>query len=176
MKATITSVDSVADPGELEAIVREYLEGVVPRFRTRLGDGIDVEAMAKATLRRLPDYLPPHGRLLVVRGREDVLLGTCFLRRIRPDAVEIKRLFLRPAARGLGLGRALAGRALAEARSMGARRVLLDTGVWMTEARTLYQRLGFREIAPYPESENPPQVADLLVCMEFVLPPEVSSA
>lgn len=59
---------------------------------------------------------------------------------------------------------------------MGARRVLLDTGVWMTEARTLYQRLGFREIAPYPESENPPQVADLLVCMEFVLPPEVSSA
>jgi GNAT superfamily N-acetyltransferase len=172
----IISVDHVSDPTELEAIVREYLEGVVRHFGARLGGQFDPEAMAAATLGNLPAYLPPRGRLLLARGTDGVLLGTCFLKTIRPDAAEIKRLYLRPAARGLGLGHALAARAVAEARDLGAVRILLDTGIWMTEAQALYRRMGFREIARYPESENPPEVEDLLVYMELVLDPAFSSA
>ena len=175
MSAIIASVEAVSDPRELEHAVREYLDGVVPRFRARLGDRFEPEAMVAATLGNLAIYLPPRGRLLLARDPEGTLLGTCFIRRIRPDTAEMKRLFLRPAARGLGLGRGLAERAVAEAREMGVARVLLDTGVWMTEARALYRAMGFREVARYPESENPPEVEDLLVYMELVLPPGVSS-
>jgi GNAT superfamily N-acetyltransferase len=169
--ATISSVTAVTDRPELEEIVREYLETVVPQFRTRLGDTFDPAVMAAATLGNLSAYLPPRGRLLLVHGEDGALLGTCFLRMVRPDAAELKRLFVRPAARGLGLGRALAHRAVAEAQEMAATRLLLDTGVWMTEALTLYRAMGFCEIARYPESENPAEVADLLVYLELVLPP-----
>ena len=176
VSATIHSVDGVDEGPELRSIIREYLDGVVPHFRVRLGGAIDVEDMLDATLGRIADYQPPRGRVLLARGREGELLGTCFLRRIRPDAVERKRLFLRPAGRGSGLGRQLVDRALSEARAMGAARVLLDTGIWMSEARALYRAVGFREIPSYPESENPEEVRDLLVCMELVLPPSVSRA
>jgi GNAT superfamily N-acetyltransferase len=175
--ATIASVAAVTDRPELEAIVREYLETVAPRFRTRLGDAFDPAAMATATLGNLPAYLPPRGRLLLAHGEHGALLGTCFLRMVRADTAELKRLFVRPAARGLGLGRALAHRAVAEAEEMAAKRLLLDTGVWMTEVLALYRAMGFREIARYPESENPAEVADLLVYLELVLPqPPLSSA
>jgi GNAT superfamily N-acetyltransferase len=174
--AHVASVDHVPDPAELETIVREYLDGVAPYFGARLGPRFDPEAMAAATLGNLPAYLPPRGRLLLARVDDGALLGTCFLKTIRADTAEIKRLFLRPAARGLGLGRALASRAVAEARELGAKRILLDTGIWMIEAQALYRRMGFREIARYPESENPPEVEDLLVYMELVLDPAVSSA
>lgn len=172
MNATITSVAAVTDPAELEAIVQEYLATVVPHFRTRLGDAFEPEAMAAATLGNLTAYLPPRGRLLLARDDDSgALLGTCFLRMIRTDTAESKRLFIRPTARGLGLGRALANRAVAAAEEMGASRLVLDTGVWMTEALALYRAMGFRAIAPYPESENPAEVADLLVYLELVLPP-----
>jgi ribosomal protein S18 acetylase RimI-like enzyme len=71
----------------------------------------------------------------------------------------------------MGLGRSLARRAVQEARDMDAARILLDTGAWMTEALALYRAMGFRETARYPESENPAEVADLLVYLELVLPP-----
>jgi ribosomal protein S18 acetylase RimI-like enzyme len=169
--AAIASVEVVPDPAALEAIVREYLETVWPHFRPRLGDALDPAAMAAATLGNLPAYLPPRGRLLLAHGEDGALLGTCFLRMVRPDSAELKRLFVRPAARGMGLGRALARRAIHEAREMGAARILLDTGAWMTEALALYRAMGFRETARYPESENPAEVADLLVYLELVLPP-----
>jgi GNAT superfamily N-acetyltransferase len=174
---TITSVAAVTDRPELEEIVGEYLETVVPYLRTRLGGAFDPAAMAAATLGNLPAYLPPRGRLLLAHGEDGALLGTCFLRMVRPDAAELKRLFVRPSARGLGLGRSLAHRAMSEAQGMGAARLLLDTGVWMTEALALYRAMGFREIPRYPESENPAEVADLLVYLELILPPpSLSSA
>lgn len=99
-------------------------------------------------------------------------LGICFPRLIRLDAVAIKR----PAARGPGLGRALAGRALTGAHALGATPVLRDTGVWMTDAQALHERPGFGEILPGPKRGNPPEVADLLPFMELVLPASVSCA
>ena len=172
MTATVDCVAAVPDPAELRAAVRDYLEGVVPHFRERLGDVFDAGAMAEATLGNLAAYLPPRGRLMVARDADGPLLGTCFLKMLAPDTAEIKRLFVRPAARGMGLGGALARRAVAEARAMGARRVLLDTGVWMSEAQALYRRMGFVEIGRYAESENPPEVENLLVYMELALAPD----
>jgi ribosomal protein S18 acetylase RimI-like enzyme len=86
------------------------------------------------------NYAPPSGRLLLaVRG--DEAAGCVALRRLEPDVCEMKRLYVRPAFRGLGVGRLLADRVI--------RRMRLDTLPGMISARALYHKFGFREIAPY---------------------------
>jgi len=75
--------------------------------------------------------------------------GCVALSRIDRETCELKRLYVRPAARGGGLGRALAEAAVAHARARGYLRMRLDTLPSMDAARTLYESLGFREIAPY---------------------------
>lgn len=96
-------------------------------------------------------YAPPAGCLLLAHG-EAGAVGTVAVRPLENGICEMKRLFVRPAQRGTGLGRALAERAIVDARLMGYRAVRLDTVAEMTAARALYDALGFRPIAPYNES------------------------
>lgn len=104
-------------------------------------------------LAELPShYGPPRGALLLV-WVDDALAGCCALRPMDaadyPNAAEMKRLYVRKAFRGLGLGRQLAEAILDEARRAGYSHVLLDTLDDMEAARALYEDLGFEEIPPY---------------------------
>lgn len=98
------------------------------------------------------DYAPPRGALLLA-WVDDAVAGCCALRPMDatdyPNAAEMKRLYVRKAFRGLGLGRQLAEAILDEARRAGYSCVLLDTLDDMEAARALYEDLGFVEIPPY---------------------------
>ena len=104
-----------------------------------------------AELAALPGkYAPPDGELLIARGADGEPLGCVGLRPLSPEGCcEMKRLFLLPAARGLGLGRAMSEAVIAEARRRGYRELRLDTLPTMSAAIGLYGDMGFEVIAPY---------------------------
>ena len=104
-------------------------------------------------LESLPgEYAAPRGQLLIALVL-DVVVGCCALRPLDnvdyAGACEMRRLYVDPAYRGSGVGRALAEAQLDFARISGYRCVLLDTLSDMEAARALYDELGFEEIPPY---------------------------
>ena len=122
-------------------------------------------------LRELPgEYAPPAGCLLLAHDG-DKALGCVALRRIDKQTCEMKRLYVRPEARGLKLGRKLAEAIIAEARRTGYHRMRLDTMPEMGEAITLYRTLGFRETDAYRYNPMPGAIF-----MELELVPENDSA
>jgi len=99
-------------------------------------------------------YASPRGVILLALDHANAS-GCVALRPLATDTCEMKRLYVRPAARGTGLGRRLAEAILAEGRSRGYKRMRLDTVPAMAGAIALYRSLGFHEIEPYRENPVP---------------------
>jgi len=95
-------------------------------------------------------YAPPRGELLLARGAEGDPLGCIAMRPLdAPGCCEMKRLYVGPPARGMGLGKALVEAIITAALGAGYREMRLDTLPTMHEALSLYERLGFVRIQPY---------------------------
>lgn len=141
---TLRSPVSAADIEAVRDIFREYAD--------TLGIDLDFQDF-ESELASLPgDYAEPRGALLLAEV-EGAIAGCCALRPLDnadyPNASEMKRLYVRRAFRGFGLGRELAEAMLDRARQAGYACVLLDTLDDMESARALYTDLGFEEIPPY---------------------------
>ncbi len=135
---------SLADWEATRAIFREYAASLKVDLCFQ---GFEDELQA------LPgDYAEPRGALLLA-WVDSALAGCCALRPLDgsdyTNAAEMKRLYVRPHFRGLGLGRQLTEGILDAARKAAYSCVLLDTLDEMESARTLYEDLGFEEIPPY---------------------------
>ena len=106
-------------------------------------------------LKSLPGpYAAPEGELLLAK-RGDHVLGCIALKRLEPGVAEIKRLFVRPQARGLGVAKALITDLVKIARERGYREIKLDTLPEMTAAVALYKSFGFAPIPPYGSHPYP---------------------
>lgn len=141
---TLRTAVTPADMDAVRQIFREYASAL----------GVDLCFQDfDNELAQLPgDYAEPRGALLLAEV-EGAVAGCCALRPLDnadyPNASEMKRLFVRKAFRGFGLGRELAEAILDKARQAGYACVLLDTLDDMESARALYTDLGFEEIPPY---------------------------
>ncbi len=125
---------------DVQALFREYADS--------LGVDLCFQNFEKELADLPGDYAPPTGRLLV--AVDDVRLAGCVaLRRIDEQVCEMKRLYVRPAYRGTGLGRKLAETVITAARDIGYGKMRLDTLPSMKEAIKLYHSLGFAEIPSY---------------------------
>jgi putative acetyltransferase len=117
-------------------------------YQAALGVDLCFQGFA-AELDSLPgEYAPPGGRLLLARA-SDAAVGCVAMRPLSGDACEMKRLYVQPRARAACVGRRLAQRVIDEARSVGYRRMNLDTLPSMESAQRLYASLGFEDIPPY---------------------------
>ncbi|MDB5367752.1 MAG: yjgM [Rhodospirillales bacterium] len=128
------------DIATIRTLFREYVDG--------LGVSLDFQDF-EGELAGLPGkYEPPRGRLLMA-WKDTGPVGCVALRPIDGMTCEMKRLYVRPIARGEQLGRRLAESLCDEARAAGYARICLDTLAAMGSARNLYRSLGFVLIEPY---------------------------
>jgi len=137
-------IDEACNPADIETARRLFRA-----YAASLPFSLDFQNFA-AELAGLPaPYTPPAGCLLVAR-REGVVVGVVALKPLAAGTAEIKRLYVVREARGTGVGRMLAERAVEATIAKGYQRVRLDAHrPSMLAAIALYRRLGFVEIAPY---------------------------
>lgn len=130
----------------------EATKAIFREYAMSLGIDLGFQDFESELLNLPGDYAAPRGVLWLVTVDGNVA-GCCGLRPLDtvdyPNACEMKRLFVRPGFRGLGLGRLLADATLDSARLAGYDCILLDTLDTMESARALYAELGFHEVPPY---------------------------
>lgn len=149
VKIEIRAADTAADLAQVRELFSEYARG--------LGVDLDYQGFP-AELAGLPgNYAAPRGRLLLalIAGAP---AGCGALRPRHTTTAEIKRLYVRPAWQGHGVGRQLAEHLIAEARRAGYTTLWLDTLPTMQAAQRLYERLGFVRRDPYFDSPVPGNV------------------
>ena len=136
------------DIAEAAVLFREYADWL----------GIDLSFQGfEAELASLPGkYAPPTGELMLAHAPAGDVLGCVAMRPLAGGAVcEMKRLYVRPAARGLGIGAALVEAIIGCAQDLGYAEMRLDTLAGMQEAFALYKRFGFIEIPAYYHNPVP---------------------
>jgi putative acetyltransferase len=147
MNLTIGRLAAAAELPTIRAMFREYADSM----------GLDLTFQNfTEELADLPGkYAPPSGCILLARVDGEAA-GCVALRPLGDGVCEMKRLYVRPQHRGLGLGHKLAERIIWEARDLGYERIRLDTiASRMGDAVSLYRALGFREVPPYCDNPFP---------------------
>lgn len=164
----IRTLDTLGEVRKLDSLLKEYIRFVTSDLERASGVGFDPDQLLAKTLGSLDRVIPPQGYTFVAEDASGTVIGMVFLRPSGEAAMEIKRLYVPPAGRGLGVGKALVEKAIEFACARDARALRLDTTRNLETAIRLYRALGFEECAPYPESDHfeDPVLGPYLVFME----------
>ncbi|MES2936632.1 MAG: GNAT family N-acetyltransferase [Pseudomonadota bacterium] len=132
-------------------LLTEYLEWIGHAASSNYGLDFEIGAMVESDLADPDKFFPPLGRFYVVRHGGE-FIGVGCLKQLTPTIGEVQRMYVQPRARGLGVGRLLVERLLADARAIGYTAVRLESLKVLEAAHALYRSVGFKEIAPYAEN------------------------
>jgi ribosomal protein S18 acetylase RimI-like enzyme len=130
-------------PGPLDV-----LRDLILEYAASLPVDVSHERMRQEAEGLPGEYAPPRGALLLAMA-DGSPLGCAALRPLDRETCELKRVYVRPEARGRGIGRTMVITLIGSARRIGYRRMRLDTVPALKPALGLYRSLGFRFIAPY---------------------------
>jgi ribosomal protein S18 acetylase RimI-like enzyme len=133
----------VQTEAEVKSVVQLFQE-----YAASLGFDLGFQNFAEELANLPGEYAPPDGRLLLALDDSKVA-GCVALRKLENQVCEMKRLYVKPGCRGLGIGKALAQTIVAQAQEMGYTAMRLDTVPSMRHAQRLYESIGFVEIEPY---------------------------
>jgi len=141
----------------------EYLDWADSSVRDHFGLalpnllGMPIPDYVDSALEKLCEGAPPDGVFYVVFDR-DTAMGMGGLRRVGDGVGEIKRIYVSPTSRGGGTGAVILDRLVSDARSFCYRKLLLETGPFMTSAHRIYEAAGFEDVEPYPGAEVPEEL------------------
>jgi GNAT superfamily N-acetyltransferase len=164
MAVSITRAESPEDLDAVRGLIREFHHWAM----TEVSPGTNPPTFANldAELAALPGIFgPPSGCLLLARLDGDPAGCLAFFGR-DTTMMEVKRMYVRPSARGHRIGERLVTSILAEALRLGYRRYVLSTHRSMHHAHAIYRRAGFRDVphsADFPTAEP-----DIAICMEMI--------
>lgn len=144
-------VGNAATREAARALITEYLTWLVHLAKAEYGISFDVDAMVASDLDDESKFFPPDGRFYVVR-HGGVFVGVGSLKRLTPTIAEVQRMYVQPHVRGIGAGRQLVERLLADARAIGYEGVRLESLKFLAAAHTLYRSVGFAQINPYADN------------------------
>ena len=136
----ISSPALVSDWSDAVALINEYARS--------LAIDLTFQDLHKEIGDPAAQYSPPDGAFFLAR-LGGLLVGCAALRRFDGDTGEMKRLYVRPTARGRGIGRRLTELVVDAASEAGYQHLVLDTLATMTAAQAVYRSLGFKEVPPY---------------------------
>ncbi len=169
LKYIVTTAETMADipdHADFEALRREWFSVATAELASIGGPKRTVDEMMKDFWPGMQEYLAPNGCTVLALDDEEKLLGTGSLRKIRPDAGDLKRMFVRPAARGAKLGLALVEKRIEVAREMGLTTLFTNTIHINHRMLNIYERLGFMRVPRFPECHEPPEMDHLLVYLK----------
>lgn len=163
MRITVSTVDDIPDRPALKAMLREYLGPMLDRLEAIGGPRLSLDTYDAHVWDDLHTYLPPQGAVCLAHDETGHLAGCGFLKRIGATEGEMKRLYVRPAYRGQGLGQKLVAARIDAARALGLTDLYTDTIRGNDSMLKLYRSFGFDFIPRYAKNANPEEFAPWLV-------------
>lgn len=147
----LVAVDDAATREAARRLIAEYLQWIAGNASANYGLAFDIDAMVASDLDDAAKFFPPRGRFYVLRVDGD-FVGVGCLKGLAPDVAELQRMYVQPHVRGIGAGRCLLERLLADAQAIGYRTVRLESLKFLAAAHALYKSAGFAEIQPYAQN------------------------
>ncbi len=147
----LVAVDTEHRREAARALIHEYLDGINATALQNYGLSFDIDAMVSSDVDDTSKFYPPTGRFYLV-SHDNAYVGVGCLKRLGPATGEIQRMFVQGRARGLGAGRLLVERLIADARELGYTTLRLESLKALETAHALYRSVGFVEIYPYADN------------------------